>query len=626
MAIAIRGGTPATNAVSGTNPVTLTLNGTRQPQAGDVLIIIHGNNYYDLSNMATPTVNGSTAGVTAITNATADTGSLSAHAKCWRYVVGSTGDVTVSETETGAGDEEKFLVGYVLSGTDTSTVIDVSSSTFNATTTTSPVAPSVSPSSSDGFLICHTHPIGSPADPYSPPSGMTETYDTTDAGHNISLSGAVLQLSASGATGTKTFSSDPINPRGYLGISIVVLAGSGGGAATAPARPAVVTRPAAAALSTAILLRTPAAPPPPKSPLVVTTPATAAGRQVITARGTLVDPPVLTTASPIVVTSQPVQPRAAAISLRTAAAAVQAPATSTPQPLVVTTTPVAPPPAAIIARGSLADAPVLTTAAPYVVTAPTATPPAVAVLLRGSLADAPSVSPYVVTAPARATPGGVVLVRSSLVDAVVPAAPPVAPYVVTARTTPVVGSVVQLRGTLADPPVLTTASPYVVTAPSVTATTKALLARSSFVDTTPVTAPPTVPQVITTPVRVAPSRPLLLQGGPPDLATAEPLVISVADRPRRSQIILLSAPVPPPPAGPFGPTTVPIVVTAAQRRPAGVAVLSAPRQLGGATVAPVHPHPTVRVTANLTAPTVQYQDEHTARYLPENRVTVRLEP
>lgn len=221
MAIAIRGTTPATNAVSGPNPITVSLTGTQQPQAGDVLIIIHGNDYYDITNLVTPTVGGSTTGVTAITGATVDAGSLTSHAKCWYYVVGSTGDLTVSETESGAGDEEKLLVVYVLSGADTSTVIDAAGGTFSATTTTSPLAPSVSPTSPDAFLICHTHPIGSPADPYTPPSGMTESYDTTDGGHNISLAGATVQLSASGATGTKTFGS--FGSRGYVGLSIAVL-------------------------------------------------------------------------------------------------------------------------------------------------------------------------------------------------------------------------------------------------------------------------------------------------------------------------------------------------------------------------------------------------------------------
>lgn len=241
MAIAIRGTTPVTSAVSGPNPITNTLTGTQQPQSGDVLIIIHGNDYYDITNLVTPTVGGSTSGVTAITGATVDAGSLTSHAKCWYYIVGSTGDLTVSETETGAGDEEKLLVTYVLSGADTSTVIDVAGGTFSATTTTSPVAPAVSPTSSNAFLICHTHPIGSPAGPYSPPSGMTESYDTTDGVPNISLAGATQQLSASGTTGTKTFTST--GSRGYIGISIAVL--TGGPAAPPPEPGPMVFRPPA---------------------------------------------------------------------------------------------------------------------------------------------------------------------------------------------------------------------------------------------------------------------------------------------------------------------------------------------------------------------------------------------
>jgi hypothetical protein len=223
--IAIRGSTPLVVA-SGTGAATIsgTLTSTRQPQAGDELIIIHGNDFYTAATMPTPTVGGSTTGVNAIV--TADGGSNFAHAKAYRYTVPSTGDLAISVTETGTADEEKCLIAYVLSGADTSTVIDVSAASFNSTGSgdNSPVAPSVAPSSSTGYLICHTNSGGGAnVASYTPPSGMTEVYDQS-AGGFMGCSGAVLQLAASGATGTKTFTGASVAT--WATLSIVVLTGS----------------------------------------------------------------------------------------------------------------------------------------------------------------------------------------------------------------------------------------------------------------------------------------------------------------------------------------------------------------------------------------------------------------
>lgn len=204
MSIAIRGGSPLVVATTA-NPISGTLTSTRQPQAGDLLLIIHGNDYYALSNMPTPTVGGSTSGVNPITSGTADGGSLFAHAKSYTYAVGSTGDLTVSVTETGIGDEEKCLVVYVLSGADTSTPTDgAANNTDNTGSTTNRVCSAVSPSTSDAFLIVHTNDgNGSNSVSYTPASGMSEQYDGS-LGGAMGYSGDTQQLSSSGSTGTKT--------------------------------------------------------------------------------------------------------------------------------------------------------------------------------------------------------------------------------------------------------------------------------------------------------------------------------------------------------------------------------------------------------------------------------------
>lgn len=205
MAIAIRGTTPAATATA-SDPISVSLTGARQPQTGDLLVIINCNNFYTLSVLPTPTVGGSTTGVTSISGATADGGTNGAHIKAWYFVVTSTGDVTVACDHGGAGDEEKGLAVYVLSGTDTANPIDGSGGATNTGGTTHN-APSVSPASSDAFLICHANPGGGPSNSsYTEPGGMTETYDVAITA--LCIGGATLQLSASGATGTKTFTPD----------------------------------------------------------------------------------------------------------------------------------------------------------------------------------------------------------------------------------------------------------------------------------------------------------------------------------------------------------------------------------------------------------------------------------
>jgi hypothetical protein len=235
VAIAIRGGTPLVVATA-SNPISGTLTATRQPQSGDVLLIIHGNDYYALSNMPTPTVGGSTAGVNAISGGSADGGSLFAHAKSYTYVVGSTGDLTVSVTETGVADEEKVLVVYVLPGADTATPTDGASSNFDSSgTTTNRVCNAVSPSSSDAFLVVHTNDgNGSNSVSYLPPSGMSEQYDGSLGGF-MGYSGATLQLSASGSTGSKTFTA--AGNASYCTLTIAIRTASAGAAPAFAPRP-----------------------------------------------------------------------------------------------------------------------------------------------------------------------------------------------------------------------------------------------------------------------------------------------------------------------------------------------------------------------------------------------------
>jgi len=226
VAIAIRGTTPGT-ATSSVAAVSVSLTGARQPQAGDKLIIIHSNDWYTLADMPTPTVGGSTTGVNAITNGSFDGGSFEAHGKSYYYDVAATGDLTVAVTETSAGDEEKSLVVYVLSGAATGAPDTAGTSVNTTGGTTSETAPSISPTQTDSYLICHiSDGNGANSAPYTPPGGMSETYDLT-LGGAYGASGAVLQLSASGATGTKTFTSTGTAHWGGLSIAVRTAAAAG---------------------------------------------------------------------------------------------------------------------------------------------------------------------------------------------------------------------------------------------------------------------------------------------------------------------------------------------------------------------------------------------------------------
>lgn len=226
MTITMRGGAPLT--ATGTGVVSVTATGASQPQTGDRLIIVHGNDFYALSNMSTPTVGGSSSGVTTITGATADAGSNQAHCKGWYFDVGSTGDLTIAMVETGSADEDKIAVVYVLAGCDLGTApVGNSNEDHSFANVTVRIANGVTPSGTDDFLIIHTNDGGgSSSAPYAPPGGMSETYDTSSGG-SMGAAGATEQLSSGAATGTRTWTvANTITAYGALTIAVKTDAGA----------------------------------------------------------------------------------------------------------------------------------------------------------------------------------------------------------------------------------------------------------------------------------------------------------------------------------------------------------------------------------------------------------------
>lgn len=204
MAIAVRTVTVGTDAGGSATVTATTPSGGTAAQVGDLLVILHTNDFYALTNMVLPTVTGSPT-VTAITGTglPADGGTNEGHIKPYWAVVNTGGAQTVSTTETGSHDEEKALVVYVLTGADTTTPIDVAAG-FNGTPgNENQTCPSVTTTTTDAFLLCHDNSGPTSTAAYGSPGSMTEQYEIHVGG--MSGVGATEQLAASGATGTRTF-------------------------------------------------------------------------------------------------------------------------------------------------------------------------------------------------------------------------------------------------------------------------------------------------------------------------------------------------------------------------------------------------------------------------------------
>lgn len=170
----------------------------------DDLLVCFAGDDFSLSNAAfgTPTGTAGTWTAQATGNNSPNTDLVQ---KIWTRPVTVGGAQTVTVPTTGQG-EEVTNTTFVLTGADTTTPADGTPQGGGSNTATSSmVAPSVSPVTSDALLLCGVQASGSGGTgTYTPPSGMTERSDIKD-GTFTSASTASLALSASGATGTKTF-------------------------------------------------------------------------------------------------------------------------------------------------------------------------------------------------------------------------------------------------------------------------------------------------------------------------------------------------------------------------------------------------------------------------------------
>jgi len=223
MAITVK--SVSTNKLSnGTGPNTISVT-TPSASVGDLLVIIVSNDFYTQAAIGLDSIT-PTATATNITNFDSDAGSNKPHIKGWWAPVTTAGAVTVVGN-TGHPDEEKALVVYILSGADTTAPIDDSAHTSTVTNSSSLIAPSVSPAGTTDLLISYIQTDGSNSNPTATaPGGMSNTYSLDEGGVAQAFGGSEL-LSASGATGTRTWAY--ASTTGYISATLAIKTATGGG-------------------------------------------------------------------------------------------------------------------------------------------------------------------------------------------------------------------------------------------------------------------------------------------------------------------------------------------------------------------------------------------------------------
>jgi hypothetical protein len=191
-------------AVNNGSSPTIAVTTSGAPQVGDLLVVIHGNDFFDITNMVLPTVAPGAPTVDPITDGTADKGVNNAHVKSYTAYVNTAGAQTVSTTESGSGGEDKGITVYVLRGTATSNPVDDAA---NATGDPAPTIdiPSVTTTVPNGLMIGHINSgTGATLPAFTTPGSMTEQYEWHTA--TFGGVGATEFLGAAGPTGVRTFS------------------------------------------------------------------------------------------------------------------------------------------------------------------------------------------------------------------------------------------------------------------------------------------------------------------------------------------------------------------------------------------------------------------------------------
>lgn len=223
MAITKKSVTAGSNATSSATVAVTTSESPTVTAVGDLVVVLWSNDFYTLAAMSSIAATGAPT-MNAIATAVADGGSNLGHIKGYWYVANTAGAQTITGTETGTHDEEKSMIAYVLGGADTTTPIDNAANGTGATASTN-IAPAVVPTTTTAFVIVQVSSGGGVnTASYTTPGSLTEDGEFHI---NTAYSGvyASAQLSASGSTGTFTFT--PATSINYSAVSIAIKTASG---------------------------------------------------------------------------------------------------------------------------------------------------------------------------------------------------------------------------------------------------------------------------------------------------------------------------------------------------------------------------------------------------------------
>jgi hypothetical protein len=195
----------------GVNPVTVTKpTGTVD---GDVVLVL-GSTDQPGNTMSTP------AGWTALTVSVSETGGTKL-AGFWKIAASEGASWSFTRTVAAAS-----VLYHALTFTNINSGAPLTAPTYTAgnTTSTSHIAPSVTPTIADSYLVCWFACQGA-SRTYLPPAGMAEAQDNTDT--FLTMESATLLLSSTSATGTKTATASTTDT--YIAGSVLV---QGGGSVT----------------------------------------------------------------------------------------------------------------------------------------------------------------------------------------------------------------------------------------------------------------------------------------------------------------------------------------------------------------------------------------------------------
>jgi hypothetical protein len=216
VAVSIKSITSATNATTAATFTCTTSESPSVTSVGDLVVVLHSNDFYALTNMSTPSATGSP---TMNSIGSVDGGANLGHVKAWWYVANTAGAQTVTATETGTHDEEKDLVVIVLSGADTVSPIDGTPASSAGAATTPHVVPSITTATTNTMQVAiDVTGGGVNSTSYTPAAGLTNQQYFTVAS---AFAGEVMTGSLASAGASPTVN---VTPAGSVNFHILTFA------------------------------------------------------------------------------------------------------------------------------------------------------------------------------------------------------------------------------------------------------------------------------------------------------------------------------------------------------------------------------------------------------------------